>query len=99
MDSALRTWTKRLLLDTPSISAGRFDRLEFGGLSRHLDGQCEEKRAPGAGFGFHPDASGVQLDNLLHDWKTDARACGFLIVISIFLPELSVSAGHMPSAR
>ncbi len=78
MDSGLRMRAKGLLLDTSSISAGRLESLAFGGLSRHLDGQCEQERAPGAGFGFHPDASGVQLDNLLHDRKTDARACGFI---------------------
>ena len=65
-------------VETSSILAGGLDHLGFGGLSRQMGRECEEKRAPGAGFGFHPDASGVQLDNLFHDRKTDARACGFL---------------------
>ena len=42
-------------------------RLAIGGLSRHFDGQREKERTAGADFRFHPDVSGVQLDNLLHD--------------------------------
>ena len=63
-------------VETSGILAGSFDHLAFGGSSCHMGRECEEKRASDAWLGFHPHASGVQLDNLFHDRKTDARACG-----------------------
>ena len=65
-------------VEMSGILAGGLCRLAFGGLSCYVGGECEQERAPGAKFGFHPYASGVQLDYLFHDRKTNARTCDFL---------------------
>ena len=67
VDAALGSSAKGLLLEISSVSAVHLNRLTLGRLRRHLDGQGEKERTAGADFRFHPDVSGVQFDNLLHD--------------------------------